>query len=475
MSARATSLARPTQAIPLLGGLVLAVALGWLVTRADIRQAPGLLVESLLAIVALVCSWRWRWGAYVVVVYVSVEGLATSALYPMTATLFFTDVLIAATYIGFLLMVGRRQEHWPAQRLVWWPLAALAGLCAVEALNPSGVDPQVTLVGIRVLLFYTPLYVIGVALGRDPTVLQRMVRLFLYTSLPITLFGIYEWLSGPQAIAALGPGFARSIWIIGPEASGRPIFRPASTFTFVGHYGAYLLFAGILAFAVLHLPLRLCERILLVGVFLSAMVAIVVEAQRTTWVLLPIAVAGIYLVHRDGRGLLRALPVLAGGLAVAALVGGSVLSNRLPLLVGSLDVYGNRLSGTAGGAFANTNLFTLEAVIGHGTGTALGAIRYVTGGVVPSAFESGWFIPFFMFGILGLAVYAWLYGAVTVETWRGCRRLSADERWLGAALFCFLFLTAAVNGPITTPPTNVYFWLFGGLLASRGLTSGGAQ
>jgi hypothetical protein len=465
MSPGSIALARPQRMLPVLAALALAPALGWAVTRADTHQAPDLLFEVLLAVLVLVCCWRWRWGVGVVLLYVTVEGAVTNALFPQTTPLLFKDILLAATYSGFLIRVWRRQEAWPPARLVVWPLAALAALCLAEALNPSGVDLPVALVGIRVLLFYAPLYVLGVALAKDAGALPRLTRLVLYTSLPIALVGIFEWLRGSEAVATLGPGFARSIWVIGPESGAQLIYRPTSTFAFVGHYGAYLLFIAVLSFAMLHMRLRLRERWAMVAVFLIAIVAVAVEAQRTTWVLLPAAAVGMYLLHRERRGLLRALPALAAAVGLAAAVAGPVLSSRLPLLTSGVDFYRDRFYNTTGGAFASSNLLSLDAVIGHGTGTALGAIRYVTGGVVPSAFESGWFIPFYMFGALGLIVYVWLYSAVLAAGWRGSRRLPVGERWLGVALLCFLFLTAAVDGPITTPPTNIYFWLFAGLLA----------
>jgi hypothetical protein len=466
MRLSAAVMPQPVPALSVMSGVVLAGAAAWVVVRADASQSPTVLAEVLLGAVAFICAWRWRIGIYAVLVYLTVEGLVTNTLYPRTTPLLFKDALLAATYLGFLFRVWRREERFPAT-VVIWPLLALAGLCAAEALNPSRVPIPVVLIGMRVLLFYTPLYVLGMVLARDVAIVPRMVRLVLYTSIPVTLFGIYEWWRGPYAIAAMGPGFARSIWIIGGEATSQWIFRPTSTFTFVGHYGAYLLFVGILAFAVLHIPLGLRERLLLLGVFAAAMVALVVEAQRTSWVLFPMAVIGLYLLHGDRGGIWRGVPVLAAGVGLAVLVGGSVLSNRLPQLTMGLDVYRDRLAGTTGGAFAHVNLFSLDALIGHGTGTALGAIRYVTGGSIPSAFESGWFIPFYMFGVLGLLVYGWLYTAVLKETWQGCAAMPSAERWLGLAVLCFLFLTAAVNGPITSPPSNVYFWLFAGLVAGR--------
>jgi len=451
---------------------------GLLVGRAEAQARPELLLEFAMGILALLCAYRWRLGVYAVLLYVTVEGLVSNSLYPSTIPLLFKDILLVATYLGFLAVVGLRRDGLRLSARLLGPLGALAALCVAEALNPWGVSPPVALVGIRVLLFYIPLYFLGLALSRDAHRLAGIVHFILISSLPITLFGIYQWAVGWEAVASLGPGFARAIWVVGPEATSELIYRPASTFAFVGHFGAYLLFISVLAFAALHLPLRRGRRVLLAAVLASALMAVVVQSQRTTWVLLPVAAAGMYLLHRHRRGMFRAMPILVGSVIAAALVGGSVLSNRLPLLTSGLDLYTAHFYSSTGQAFKSANFLSPEGIIGHGTGTALGAIRYVTGGTVPSAFESGWFIPFYMFGVFGLIVYAWLFGTVLTDAWRGCQTMQADVRWLGVGIFCFLALTAALDGPANYPPTNIYFWLFAGLLAgltpaSREATAGG--
>jgi hypothetical protein len=465
MSLAASLIREKAPALWLPAGAALAAGLGWMVVRYQAADRPMLMLEGLVALATLACVWRWRLGIYAILLYVTVEGVAINATYPRTTTLLFKDVLLAGTYIGFALAVasGRWKLIIPAGFA--WPLGALAGLCAAQALNPSGVPIPVTLVGFRVLLFYTPLYLLGIALARDRDVLVRLLRLVLYASIPITLFGIIEWLVGPGLARDLGPGFSRSVWIIGWEALPQMIYRPSSTFTFVGHYGAYLFFIALVGFAALHRPMSLRERVLMTGAFLAAMVAVVVEAQRTTWILLPLGAFGTYVLVRNGRAILRAFPVVAGGIALAVMVGGPVLSNRLPILTSGLGAFRDRLYGTTGGAFQYANYTNLEAFIGHGTGTALGAVRYVTGGVVPSAFETGWFTPFYMFGYLGLLVFVWLYAAVLYQVWRGIQTIPSDERWPATAVFWFLALTAALNGPITYPPTNIYFWLFAGVVA----------
>jgi hypothetical protein len=106
-------------------------------------------------------------------------------------------------------------------------------------------------------------------------------------------------------------------------------------------------------------------------------------------------------------------------------------------------------------------------MIGHGTGSALGAVRHVTGGSAPAQFESGWYIPLYMFGAVGPVAYLFLYGVVLRLTWVGLRTLASDRRWLGGAIFSYLVMTAAVTGAINYPPANVFFWLFAGLLAGQ--------
>jgi hypothetical protein len=70
-----------------------------------------------------------------------------------------------------------------------------------------------------------------------------------------------------------------------------------------------------------------------------------------------------------------------------------------------------------------------------------------------------------MFGIWGLLVYAWLNGAVLVAGWRGATGLARAERSVAIAVWCYLLISAVLNGSMNYPPSNVYFWLFAGLLA----------
>ena len=331
--------------IVVLGGFFVATAwLGWDFARATVLIGAG---------IAFAATLRWRWGILAVLVYVTVEGLVGNLLYPETYPVLLKDGLIAGAYVGFGTSLLVRQEQWMVPRWVVYPFVALVALCVVESFNPRGYDPLVALVGFRVLVFYIPLFVLGFHLVRSGMGTDRLAVFLIIVSIPITAFGIAEYVAGPDVVAALGPGFARSIWIVGPEATSDLIFRPASTFAFVGHFGSYLLFLGVVGFAALHAPASLPGRLALTVAFALAGVAIVLQSQRTTWVLMPVAILLIYVLNRQLRGASRAAPVVLIAIALVATVGAPVLENRLPGLTSGVDPFANRVSPVLAGFAAN--------------------------------------------------------------------------------------------------------------------------
>jgi hypothetical protein len=267
-------------------------------------------------------------------------------------------------------------------------------------------------------------------------------------------------------VAALGPAFARSIWIIGPEATSSFIFRPASTFAFIGHYSEYLFFVTLIAFGALNGTHRRRDVALLGTIFAAAVVSVIFSGGRTIWFLLPVTAVAVYLVRGRPERLPPAMPLIAIAIVIALVVGLPILANRLPILThsGYMQVELNNRNPF------RPEFFSVQGLIGHGTGSALGAARYVNGGSVPLLFEGGWYELLYMFGLMGLIAYVFLYGVVLRLAWRGLRMLAGDRRWVGAAIFCYLVVIAVVDGAINYPPVNVFFWLFAGLLAGQAIS-----
>jgi hypothetical protein len=336
----------------------------------------------------------------------------------------------------------------------------------VDAFNPQITSPLVALVGFRVLLFYIPLFIIGISFAqRSPLVLDRLIWLVLIASVPVCLFGIWEWVQGPTVVSDLSPALARTVWIIGPEATTLLTFRPASTFGFVGQFSGYLAFVTLIGFGALLAARQPSRRALLAAIFGIALISVILSGGRTIWFQLPAAAFAMFLVRGRTSRFPRSVPLIGIALGIAFAVGQPIFENRLPTLA-SPDYFLAH--------FDNINplrsdLLSWQGLIGHGTGTALGAVRYVNGGIVPTQFESGWYIPLYMFGVAGLVAYLFLYAVVLRLAWSGLRALDGDRRWLGAAIFCYLLVTIVIEGSFNYPPANMFFWLFAGLLAGQGI------
>jgi hypothetical protein len=449
-------------------GVVAAAALvGILVRYLAYREAWLLVAEIVVAVVGAIAVLRWRWGVFTVLLYLPVQGLVANLLYPDAAALLLNDTLIGATYLGFCAALARREQRWLIPNWFVRAFLLLAGVCFVQAFNPQLTSPLVALVGFRVLLFYIPLFVIGFSFAqRSPLILDRLVWLVLIVSVPVNLFGIWEWFQGPSVVSALGPGFRRSIWIIGTEATSLVIFRPASTFAFTGHFGEYMVFVTLAALGALHAARRPRNVAVLALIFGTSIVAVILTAGRTAWFLLPVAAVGMYLIRGRPARIPPALPLSAIGLAIAIAVGLPILYSRLPSLARAdyLLAHLNNFNPF------RPEFFTWQGLIGHGTGSALGAARYVNGGVVPPQFEGSWFVPVYMFGVLGLIAYLVLYGVTLRLAWFGVRTMAGDRHWLGAAILCYLVVLVATEGAINVPPANMFFWLFAGLLAGQAMT-----
>jgi hypothetical protein len=451
-----------------LAGTVTAAALtgsamGYLATN----QSWLLLAEIVVAVLGLVFVLRWRWGVYAILLYLPVAGLVANLLYPAPAAVLLSDGLIGATYLGFAGALSRRQEHWLIPPPLTVTLLLLCGVCVVESFNPGVPGPLVAVVGFRVVLFYIPLLVLGISLAeRSPLLLDRLVWFVLISSVPVCLFGIWEWFQGPAAVADLSPALARTVWVVGPEATTSLIFRPASTFGFVGQFSGYLFFVTLVAYGAIHAARRAQTLGLLAAIFGAAVVSVILSGGRTIWLQLPVAAFAMYLVMRGRPSRFPwSLPLIVVTLVIAFAIGQPILDNRLPILAspGYLRAHADNVSPF------RPELFSLDGLVGHGTGSALGATRYVNGGDVPGQFESGWYVPLYMFGLMGLVAYVLLYTVVLRLAWIGLRSMTHDRRWVGAAIFCYLLIVASVEGAINYPPANVLFWLFAGLLAGQAM------
>jgi hypothetical protein len=457
-------------AYPFLVGIVGLAAATLLAGQGAFAAFSGLVVGGLAVTAAL----KWRWGVYAVLFYVCVEGAVSNILYTQTYPVLLKDAIILCLYIGCFLNMLKDRDTGAVPRKVLVPMLVFALICVIQSFNPNldakGVNGfAVALVGMRVLLYYMPLFFVGMYIGRKPGVLTSLLNYVMAISIPVTLFGIYEYFVGYQFFlsaaagqSVLGP-LSRGFLYVGQESptGAALILRVSSTFSFTGFFGGFLFFVLLVTIGSLFEANSRRRRVFLGIVLCINSIGFIVQAQRTNWVLLPVAFALIIGLNRQPGLVIRRLPWFAVAAAVTSVVGGSVFGGRIGAL---LATFGNHL--TNGSDQIQQALFSTTALIGNGTGSGLGASRYISGQSVPTVFEGGWAIPVYMLGVWGAIVLIWIYWEVVKAMWQGIMRTRKSERWVPITLLVFVVVEAAVSGSINYPPYNIYFWLFAGVVSA---------
>jgi hypothetical protein len=436
-----------------------------LVTNLNFGMVVAVVFVAGLCAVAI---HSWRAGVFLLLGYVTIEGLVSAMLYPSTLPLLFKDALLIAVYLGATrTVIGHWRDGTVFPRSVVLPMATLTAVSVLELANPHGDGILVGFVGLRVTLLCMPLFFIGTLLATErPDALRRLSYFTLLMSAPVTAFGIVEYVIGSDEVKSFGAGFAKSLYVVGPESTFDLIYRPAGTFSSTAGFGTFLLFISVLCLAALVAPASARLRVASVAVLCLTFVGLVLQSQRANWVLLPFMAVALVVLSGRFLPLLRGAPVLIVAIALAAVVGGGVLRNRLPHLFSGVSVYEQRVENQEINPLRNT-VNSSTALIGRGPGTAVGAARYVNGGHVPTTFESGWNIPLVMYGIAGVLALLWLYFAVIRLLWSSARRARKRADPFPVAILVYFTVSAAVQGLVLYPPQNVYFWLFAGLAAAN--------
>jgi hypothetical protein len=278
-----------------------------------------------------------------------------------------------------------------------------------------------------------------------------------------------QYVAGPETYAAQGAAFRQATFVTVAGDANAIVYRPNSTFAWSSHFAVFLAI-GTLVTVALAMKAQGWHRALASGILICLVIINVVEGQRTMYVLLPILIVTMLVLSGRMAGRVRlfaSIPIAVGVLAVATLF----LPPQLGVLDRPLALLGVERNTFAIRAQTDVNA-TLQAILqaplGMGTGaTAIGS-RHVLGNVplfveFPTAKVVG------DLSLVGLAVYAWLFGSLVVFALRAARsaRTVQDSRAaIDAALLVTLVILVVFTG-YDLAVAAVTFWLLAGLLTTR--------
>ncbi len=481
------ALARPAlaPAMILLGGLLIALLAAHLILR-----EWGLL--SLLGFALLFCLGlilvRWPRGYYGLLGYLPFSGAVMLALYPWEGPpfahpLLYKDLFFALpTYLGFLGMQVLRRTAWPEfARAPALCILLFALLVFAQAFHPGVPTPAVAAIGLKVWLFYMPLYLLTAALLADLDRLRTLLRMCVVLAVVPCLVGLAQYLLGRlyghqevmEAIYGVAAAHVTQEFTVF-EVGGRYLApRIPATFSSVTQYFAYTLAMLVPCYILSRCdPARRWRRFGR-GMLVLVAVASLLSGARAAFVFVPLLLVLAYGFDRGFSGLPRALLsfslALVLALGILGVPAGSLFEHVWELLV----TYGEQT------AYLDLLQAVRNSPFGSGTGTNTGPARY--GLDDPEAFvavENYYAKAVLELGLVGLLLLWLIFATLIAAAWRARQRLHSPLLRTTACAVLAFFLVMAVNcfkgWLMDLDPINVYFWVYAGIagrLAYAGQTN----
>ena len=447
-------------------------------------ESPVALAAALAPVGFLIGLVDWRWAVYGLLLYLPVSGLLTVAFYDPNAsavergipTVMKDLLFVAPAYAGFALASWRRRR-WPSfGGLPLLPIGALAALVLVQALNPRVPNQLVALIGVKVWLFYIPLYVLGYHLVRTRESLRRVLALMAVAAILPATVGLAEaalLYSGEEELvyAAYGDAAANvTQGFVGLSfgEGGRSLLRIPSTFSFFVQYFGFLMAMLGVVWAWWRGFLSPAGRGNL-GLALAVLIVLAAftSGSRSAYLSVPLVIVLALLLSPADRRRLRssrlaqAVGALVALTATLALLAAGLLQKSISLIGLSYD---SVIAGGFSQAVERGNL-----LLGNGTGTNTPPARYAAPEVGNALIDS-WLVKTLVeMGVAGLILSVVVLGSIMVGGFRAHRSVS-DPRLAAAsagifAVLVWVLLNTVKGFFLDVDPIAVYFWLFAGLLS----------
>lgn len=400
--------------------------------------------------------------SYLIFIYTCIEGLVVNILYPSTLPFIFKDVAIIAAYL--VLLMNDTGTGSGSLRKVTPAIVAFSLLTLLFLVMPSPISTFGMLVAVKQRLLYIPLVYIGYHFLRDERDYFGLMRVIAITAIPVSLFGVYLYFTGPSGLTSIGAKYSA---IIGSTAGSHGIafWRVPSTFNSPGQFGCFLLANGAAMLGVLFGVgasgrLRTITMIAMVVV----LVALMVSGSRTPLLML-VAVAALLLIM---TGRLGGIGMAAAGGYVIFAVAFSYFGGGIEDRVGSIASWEHveRFKTTYFGQLFLQ--FLGQSPMGFGLGRATIGARHFTQWQNVMLVESYFGIIAAEMGILGLAVFSWMITAVVRLLIKMRKAMGSSPlyvNWLSLVLLLLLLIALLPIGtPIDSTPGNLYFWFFLGMV-----------
>lgn len=395
---------------------------------------------------------------YAIFLYTCIEGLVVNFLHPNPLAYLPKDVMIVMLYAG---LIGRTGNSGSIARFTM-PAAFFAMVCFMFVAMPTPVSPMGIAVALKQRLLYIPLMFAGYHFLRGDADLARLLRIIAWSSIPVSLFGIFLFFAGPGWLSGVGASYSH-VFFSTTGAGGQFFYRVPGTFNSPGQYGAYLYIVSSMMIGFLLVSgLSPKDRRLILLALVCLVPAMLVSGSRTP-LLLFFVQAG--LIAMMSRQLSRAS--LAAGIGYLVVILsleflGVGVADRMTSTISQENF--NRFTGTFFGQLWFTTM--LANPLGEGLAVATIGARHFSQGAVRLV-ESYLGILATEMGVMGVLAFLGLMVPIAVFLTRSrgwMRSAPGHSIWIALFLHVMFTILLSTNGTaLDAIPGNLYFWFFLGV------------
>lgn len=397
---------------------------------------------------------------YAAFLYTCIEGLVVNILYPNPIAYLPKDALIGVLYLT-MLSSGMTASG-SASRFTG-PAVVFTVVCLLFVVMPTPVTPLGISVAIKQRIFYLPLLFVGYHYLRGDADLARLLRVIGWSSIPVSLFGIYLYFGGPMALRMLGAEYSHVFFSTMGE-SGVSFWRVPGTFNSPGQFGAYLsTVAALLVGFLLVKDLGKRDRIMIAIALACLLPAMLVTGSRAPLLLFLVQAGLITMLSRQ----MSRAGIAAGVFYILVVVSldflGSGVADRLSSVASAENL--DRFRKTFFGQLWFTQ--TVSEPLGLGLGVATVGARHFSPPGTVRLVESYLGVLGTEMGVLGLTAFLAVVMSIGVF-------LVSSRRWMtnapGRSIWTAIFLQSLMTILLTSNstgldamPGNLYFWFFVGV------------
>lgn len=417
---------------------------------------------------------NWRLFFPIILFFSCVDGFIANLLYPAKLPMLYRDFLALGTYFLFFLQepagqwLGRVYKRIGA--FVWGLGLLFFSICVLQVFNAFLPNLAIGLLGLKVSVFYWPLLLLSYAYHETPRLARRFLWWIVALSVPIHLFGIYQFIAGPEYLVnTFGSGFERATLLAFFEGASVEIdsyVRVLGTFASSGQYTTFVVLDAAYIFSLILSSRKPLERLLLRAIAILNFAALLATGSRGGLITLSIATILMGLFYSGIRRFVSSALLLGVGLFFGFHWMGEAVARRFETLR-KIDTITERTIDTTPIQFRE--LFE-KAPWGMGVGMGSTAARHLADADQsdiqlvenhPSKLQ-------LETGIAGVVTfYGFALGLILrlLLPWRNRsdREVSALLGPLSAYCLSILMLSFLVGG-FDSPPASLFFWATLGLI-----------